>query len=240
MHNINVEPIRTVELRVRALNDANRSFLTVGAATEYENRVRERIRHQDLIVDGVVANIVHGSAQQRRLAVNSSRWDLGSICQPGKCRNLRVGHSVRHQDLLPLAVVADGARISDHQTDLIGRTSSNHAQRRNVSICRDWKNSRSVIAHVRNPEFAVLDVEAQTCWVFYARFWSFDDSCGSNVAAIRRPKDEDRIFRIICDEDLAAVFMYGNMARQVQLRLGTFDDAQGWVFPTRASGIDVD
>src|SRR5207253_10980578 len=142
-------PIRTVAFRIGSLNDANRWFLTVRATAEYEDRIRKRIGYEDLIISRVVPDVVHRPAQHRRLPVDSSGRRLCSICQPGKCRNLRMGHSVRHQNLLALAVIADSAGVADHQTDLIGGTSSNDAERGNVAISSDRKNGRSEIAHVR-------------------------------------------------------------------------------------------
>jgi len=64
-------------------------------------------------VDFVVGEAVHRAAEQRFLTFDLSNWLCIFIRQPGECRNLRMRHSVRHQDLLTLGVVRDGMGIAD-------------------------------------------------------------------------------------------------------------------------------
>jgi len=60
----------------------------------------------------VVPNIVHRSGQFAGLTIYRSGWRLSAVRQPGERRNLRVGHSVRDQDLIALRVVADRSWVT--------------------------------------------------------------------------------------------------------------------------------
>src|SRR5207244_2353052 len=76
VHHVDVQSVRPTELGVWSLNDANRRFLAVRSAPEGEDGVGKRIRHDDFIIDRVVANVVHGPAQLRVLPENSPRRRL--------------------------------------------------------------------------------------------------------------------------------------------------------------------
>ena len=105
----------------------------VGAAAEHENRLRELIGDDDLVVDLVVADVVHGAREQRGLSCNRPRRRF-PVRQPGECRNLRVSHSIRDEDLVALGVVGDPAGIADRQRLLAERRAANRAQRRDVAV----------------------------------------------------------------------------------------------------------
>jgi hypothetical protein len=74
--------------------------------------LRELLGNGELIVNGVVHNPVHGSAEQAALAFNPSKWLCSPLRQPGEDRNLRMGHSIRDQDFFAFRVVGDGMRIA--------------------------------------------------------------------------------------------------------------------------------
>jgi hypothetical protein len=59
---------------------------------------------------------MHCSGQFAGLAVQRSGWSLSSVRQPGERRNLRMSHSIGHENLFPFAVIADGTGIADHET----------------------------------------------------------------------------------------------------------------------------
>src|SRR5205085_10817970 len=122
-------------------------------------------------------------------------------------RNLRMRHSVRNQNLLALAVISDCSGVSDHQCDLVGWTSANHAQRCDITIRSNRKYRGGEVTHVRHPQFAVPGIQAETRRVLHARLWPLDDSCGRDIAAVGCSKDQDRIIRIVCDKYLAALFV---------------------------------
>src|SRR5439155_9386497 len=109
-------------------------------------------------------------------------------------------------------------------SDLTGGSSTNHAYRRDVAAGGDGKYGGGEIAHVRHPQFPVLDVQTEPRRVLHARFWPLDDSCGCDVPAIRCPKDQDRIIRVVRDKYLAAILVDRNVTRPVQLRPGSLDD----------------
>src|SRR5207244_7038805 len=58
-----------------------------------------------LFRSSVIADVVHCSGKFAGLTVERSNRRLSSVRQPGEYRNLRMGHSVGHQNLFPLAVV---------------------------------------------------------------------------------------------------------------------------------------
>jgi hypothetical protein len=64
--------------------------------------LRKWIGDDEFVVGRIVSDIVHGSPQQCFLSGDNALWQLCSIRQPGECRNLRVSHSVRHQNLIAL------------------------------------------------------------------------------------------------------------------------------------------
>ena len=109
------------------LDDSNWRFLSIGSAAERQNCLSVGDGHDDLIMHSVIADVVHCSGKFAGLTVERSNRRLSSVRQPGEYRNLRMGHSVGHQNLFPLAVVADGARISDHEANCPGGSSSNRS-----------------------------------------------------------------------------------------------------------------
>jgi len=63
VHDIDREPVRPVQISIGSLDKTDRGFLTVCAASEREDCVGERVGHQDLVIHGVVPDVVHRSAQ---------------------------------------------------------------------------------------------------------------------------------------------------------------------------------
>ena len=75
--------------------------------------MRKRIVDKDLVVDGVIADVVHGAAEQRVLTgQNAGRLRI-LLRQPGEDRNLRMRHSVRHKNFISPFVITHGSRIAN-------------------------------------------------------------------------------------------------------------------------------
>ena len=107
------------DLRFRSLNDANRSFFSVDGSAESQNGLRQRAIHNDFVVDRIVGKTMHGPAEQRFLTLDRSYRRLILLRLPGEGRNLRMGHSVRHPDLIPPFVVRQRLHFAEFQRDLI-------------------------------------------------------------------------------------------------------------------------
>src|SRR2546426_11304129 len=104
---------------MRSLDDANRPFLSIGRPAEYQDGLRQRTRNDDFVVNRIVCKTMHGSADHCFLTFeHSNRWSV-LLRQPGEGRNLRMGHSVGHQYLFPLAVVCNGLSLAELQRDLV-------------------------------------------------------------------------------------------------------------------------
>src|SRR5207247_9160339 len=94
VHSIDSDGLRVLEPGVRTENFTHRRDVTVGVASESEDRESIKGRHEDLVVNGIISHVVNRSAEQRILTSNCSRRLCTTIRQPGECRNLRMGHSV--------------------------------------------------------------------------------------------------------------------------------------------------
>jgi hypothetical protein len=82
------------------------------SAAEGQNRLSELVRNQNLVIDRIVADVVHRAGQHGLLSCQNPGRPVGFLRHPGENRNLRVGHSVRNQDLVALAVVVHRAGVS--------------------------------------------------------------------------------------------------------------------------------
>src|SRR5437867_12745749 len=104
-----------------------------------------------------------------------------------------MGHSVGHENLLALAVVADGSRIADHEADRSLRSASNRSRRRDIAVGRNRKNGYRRRAHVRDIQFPQLRIEGNSRRTLDSGFGSFDDAHRSRVTFIARAEYENRI-----------------------------------------------
>src|SRR5207245_2728235 len=123
-----------------ALNDSNGTFLSSGPSAERQDRICKRVAHDKFIMYLIVANIVHGSGQFAGLAKHRAGWSLSFVRQPGECRNLRMGHSVGHQDLVSLRVVPDRSGVTNVESCGVGRSSPDYSQRLEISVCPPRKH----------------------------------------------------------------------------------------------------
>jgi hypothetical protein len=90
-----------------SLNKPERRFLSVGGSAERQNSLRKSAGDHDLIVNPVECEVVHGPAQKRLLALNRSKVRCVFLRRPGEDRDLRMVHSIRHQDFLADGIVGD-------------------------------------------------------------------------------------------------------------------------------------
>lgn len=106
---------RAYDLGARPLDDPKGRFLSTGPATEYKDRLSERTAYNNFIVNRIVGYIVHRPAEPRKLTFQFASGNCILLRQPGESRNLRVHHSVRHQDFLPVGVIRDGCGPAESQ-----------------------------------------------------------------------------------------------------------------------------
>src|SRR6266481_5341068 len=102
---VDFQVLGCVELAVRSLNDANRTFLSVGRPSICQDRLRKLLGYGEFVVKAIIHNPVHGPAQQATLTFNSPKRLCSPFRQPGEYRNLRMGYAIRDQDLFPFRVV---------------------------------------------------------------------------------------------------------------------------------------
>src|SRR5205823_9019238 len=121
-----IQPV-AADFGVGSLDDSNGTFLSAGSSAKRQDRVCKRIHDKKLIMYLIVANVVHRPGQFAHLAVYSSGRRLCSVRQPGERRNLRMGHSVRHQNLAPLRIISDGPGITDIEGRLVGGSSPDYS-----------------------------------------------------------------------------------------------------------------
>ena len=93
------------DLRMRSLNVADGRFFSVRASAKNEDRLSQRTIDDNFVVNRIVVESVHGPADQRLLTDQRSGRRRVLLCQPGKGRNLRMGHSVGHQIFFSLGIV---------------------------------------------------------------------------------------------------------------------------------------
>ena len=156
IHRYLIHRTNTEDLRVWSLNHANGRFFSVRSAAEYEDRLGQRTGHHDLVVSGIVRKIVHGPADQRLLSFERSSGRCIFFRQPGECRDLRMVDSIRHQQLVTLAVIGDRFGFSEFQSNLVDRRAADDTQRSDVSVCVQRKHDCRRIPEIRRPHFTIL------------------------------------------------------------------------------------
>jgi hypothetical protein len=138
-----------------------------------------------------------------------------------------MGHSVRHQDFRPFAVIRNRSRISDRQRLLPCRRRSDCADRRNISIGVPRKHGNGVVSHIRNDEFPVLSVHKDSRGVLDACPGTLDHTGRSRISTGGCAEDENRVIGVIGHKQLLIVRVVGDIRRPVQTGLRPFNDAQG-------------
>jgi hypothetical protein len=140
-----------LDLRVGTLNHAKGRFLPVGSAAETQNCLCQRAGDADLVVNRIKTETVHRPADQCLLTFQRSDWWCIFPRQPGEGRNLRMVHSIRHQDLLPHGVVHQGLGLAESQRDLVLFRAANNTQGSYISSRVERIHSRRRITQVSNP-----------------------------------------------------------------------------------------
>src|SRR5215467_6489555 len=160
------------------------------------------------------------------LAKECSSWGLPTVRQPGEYRNLRVGHSVGDENLLSLAVVADGSGITDHQTDGILWPSTNRSKRSNIPT-RGYRIHRyGRCSHTCDVEFSKFGVERNSRRILDTRMRSFDEAGRCGIALIACLEHQDRIIGIVGHEQFLAVLIERHVRRPIHQRLRALDHAR--------------
>ena len=113
MFGIDTDGVRSDQPGAWTLNHANRWFVSIGAATKNQDGVGQGVGNDHFVVHGVVREAVNGPTELGALAGDDSLRPSIPICQPGKCRDSRLAHSIGHQDLAALSVVSEGHGIAE-------------------------------------------------------------------------------------------------------------------------------
>ena len=119
---------------MRPLNDAERRFLTFGASTEDQDGLSERAGNNDFVMNVVVCKTMHGPADACFLTIDHTDRRRVFLRQPGEGRNLRMGHSVRHEQLIALAVVGNRFDLSELQAFITLRRAAYGPNGRYVTV----------------------------------------------------------------------------------------------------------
>jgi hypothetical protein len=125
---------RTLYSRMRSLDDSNGGFFSVRSAAERQDRLCQRTRDADFIMDRIKAKAMHGPADQRLLAFQRPHRSCILSRQPGESRNLRMVHSIRNQNLFPHRVINQGLSFAKSQRCFIFLRAADSAQRSHISI----------------------------------------------------------------------------------------------------------
>ena len=105
----------TEDAGLRSLDDANGRFFSVGRSFERQDRLCQRAVDDEFVVNTVIRETMHRSAEQRFLTFERSyRWFV-FLRLTGESRNLRMGHSVRDPYLIPALVVGKGLHLAEFQ-----------------------------------------------------------------------------------------------------------------------------
>ena len=96
-----------------------------------------------------LANMTSSAATSRSRSRSRSR----------ACRNLRIGHSVKGQKLVPLGVVGCRPDVAEHRSGCVGRSRADLPDRRCVARRGPPINRGRVIAEVRHDDFVVLCID---------------------------------------------------------------------------------
>ena len=141
---------------LRPLDNANRGFFPIDGSAECENRLAERAVHNDFVMDRIVGKTMHRPAKKRFLTFDRSDRRLILIRLPGECRNLRMGHSVRHPDLIAAFVIRQRLHFSEFQRHLVRGCAAYRAQGLDISIRVQGENDGRRVTEVGDPQFLVL------------------------------------------------------------------------------------
>jgi hypothetical protein len=110
---IDTDGVRSDQPGAWTLNHANRWFVSIRAPTKNQDGVSQGVGDDNFVVDCVVSEAVNGSTEPGALAGDDSLRSSISICQPGKCRDSRLAHSIGHQDLAALGIVSESHGIAE-------------------------------------------------------------------------------------------------------------------------------
>ena len=147
---------------LRSLDDANGRFFSIGRSFEREDRLCQRAVDDDFVVNPVIRETMHRSAEQRFLTFERSyRWFV-FLRLTGESRNLRMGHSVRHPNLIAPFVIGQGLDLAKLQGDLVRRRAADRAAGRDISVRVQRIHGCRRVAEVGNPEFLILRIHEHT------------------------------------------------------------------------------
>jgi hypothetical protein len=79
---------------VRPLNHALWSLGARAPRAKHQNRIRQGVRRYDFISRRIVRKAVNRASQKRILPGDHPGRRRISVCQPGKHRDARLGHSI--------------------------------------------------------------------------------------------------------------------------------------------------
>ena len=110
---IDTDGVRSNQQGAWALNHADWWFVSIRTATKNQDSVGQSVGNDNFVVHWVVREAVNGATEPGALASDDSLRPRISICQPGKCRDSRLAHSIGHQDLAAFGIVSESHGIAE-------------------------------------------------------------------------------------------------------------------------------
>jgi len=152
----------------------------------------------------VVGDAVGRAGHQGFLSRNGANRSSISIRQPGEDRNLRMGHSVRHEYLLSFRVIGRRIGVADVGGPGIERGAPNHPQGSGISRRRRPVHRGGMVAEVRYPQFIMFPVIENAGRALDPAPGTLNDPFWRHIAAGGHVKNQNGITRIVGDKNLPA------------------------------------
>lgn len=134
MFGIDTDGVRSDQPGAWTLNHTNRWFVSIRAPTKNQDGVGQGVGDDNFVVHCVVREAVNGPTELGTLAGDDSLRPSIPICQPGKCRDSRLAHSIGYQDLAAAGIVSEGHRIAEAWCGGARRCAAQGALWRDVTV----------------------------------------------------------------------------------------------------------
>src|SRR5580700_9650202 len=218
--------MRCYQMRVRPLNHTDWMFRPIGTSSKHEDRVGQRIRDYDLIMNCVVHETMDSTSEHRPLSGKHSFRGHLSICQPGKGRDTRLGYTIRDKNLVSFRVVGQRHGIAESWRGTAGRSAPNLALRNRIATGSAVEGQRRMVTPIRDPNLALLRVNCYTHGMIDARFVAVNDSNGCDVTICLAVKNADRTIAVVRNDDGIVNGIVGHAHGPIQSRLRSLQHAQ--------------
>src|SRR5262245_7475363 len=149
-----------------------------------------------------------------------------------------MSHSVRHQQLFPLAVVCHRVWIADAERRLIGWRTADHTQRGAIAARGEFISRGCMVAEVSDPQLVISRVDVDAGGLFNQGLGTFELADWRHIASGSGIENQNRISHVIGDKQLVAARVESDSGRPIQLRLGTLNNTERSDVAARSSSID--